>query len=95
MHRGRGVKPRAGGLSRPGPLNLRRVPRRRARALATGPPVRSLPAVNFLLSFGVTVLMTVLITIGVAKLATGSIWFLAAVLAVFMFLFIRYGCLRH
>lgn len=50
---------------------------------------------NFLLSFGVTVLMTVLITVGIAKLATGSFWLLAVVMAAFMFLFIRYGCLRH
>ncbi|HMO66141.1 MAG TPA: hypothetical protein PKE47_13115 [Verrucomicrobiota bacterium] len=50
---------------------------------------------NFLLSFGVTILLTVLITIGVAKLATGTVWVLLVVLAAFMFLFIRYGCLRH
>lgn len=50
---------------------------------------------KFALSFLVIVVMAALLTVGIVKMATGTLWILPLVLAAFFFLFIRYGCLGH
>lgn len=64
------------------------------RLVVARPPAR-LAAVNFALSLLVTVLMAVLFSVGIVKMATGTLWILPVVTAAFFFVFIRYGCLRH
>ena len=46
-------------------------------------------------AIAVTLLMAIVLTVGVVKLVAGSPLIILLTGAVFMFLFVKYGCLAH